>query len=243
MFKQKIFGIVLVIILAGAGGVIFNTGCYDDSEARVTIHLERNDLAGNSLQKDKRIIDRVLEFFSKKAEASAGWDGTHGPLTLTVTSSNFETLIFSIPATAISYTVVIPIHNNVKFEIYSTTSANNVPKNWAGGAIADIVVGDNNINLTMLPMTKISSFLGSPGSIPTLTIYWESSSPMVTSYKIYRATSPEGSFVNIGSTAGTSFVDSTGTPNVLYYYRISTVSTLGESVLCDYSSYTFPLQV
>jgi hypothetical protein len=45
MFSRKIYGIMIILLLA-AGVAITTTRCYDDkNEARVTIHLERNDLA------------------------------------------------------------------------------------------------------------------------------------------------------------------------------------------------------
>nr|HPJ43243.1 hypothetical protein [Spirochaetota bacterium] len=71
MFSRKITGIMIILLLA-AGIAITTTRCYDDkNEARVTIHLERNDLAAMGIQPqpEKHFIDRVLEFFSTRAEA------------------------------------------------------------------------------------------------------------------------------------------------------------------------------
>lgn len=54
------------------------------------------------------------------------------------------------------------------------------------------------------------------------------SSPAVTSYTIYRASSPSGSFSNIGTTSDTSYIDSGLPASTTFWYRVSATNTAGE---------------
>jgi len=67
MSGNKIFGIIFMLFITTASAAILSTGCYDDNEARVTIHLERNDLEALGIQPEKHFVDKVLEFFSTRA--------------------------------------------------------------------------------------------------------------------------------------------------------------------------------
>ncbi|HPS87769.1 MAG TPA: hypothetical protein PLY36_13550, partial [Spirochaetota bacterium] len=125
MSGNKIFGIIFMLFITTASAAILSTGCYDDNEARVTIHLERNDLAFQKEIKQKRVIDRVLEFFSTPAYAVIGWSSEHGQystLTLRIRSSSFSEMTYSIPQSATTYTVEVPSGKDITFEIISNTT-------------------------------------------------------------------------------------------------------------------------
>jgi len=237
MLRNNIFRIVVVLFVLTVSGVLLHTGCYqDDNDARVTINLNRSDLAlFNKPASDKRVVDRVLEFFSTPAYAVSGWDSTHGPLTLTVSGPSIDTSVFSIPQSSVSYTVTVPAVNNVTFEIYSTTTLNAVPKNWGGRATLSLYPGDQDITIMMIPMTKISTISG----FGLMSINWEPISAGISnasSYVIYRSDSVDGNFVkiteifNIGTT---NYTDPSVIIGMPYYYRISVNGINGEGILCD----------
>ncbi len=232
MNRNKILGIIVVFIVITTSSAIFSTGCYkDDNEARVTIHLERNDLAVNGTIPQKHIIDRILEFFSTPAVATSGWDATPRALTLVVTNPSIEKLTFSIPQNATSYNVIVPVADSMKFELFSTTINNAVPKNWGGEIISNLHPGDNNITIAMLPMTKIS---GAGGST-TLTVTWEAITAYVSSYKIYRSNNINGPYLLIGTqtTAQSTYNDNSAISATIYFYKVSIVYLGREGSLCD----------
>lgn len=227
MFNKKVYGIMIIIALA-AGISITTTRCYDDDkDARVTIHLERNDLANMGIQPEKRLIDRVLEFFSTPAYAVAGWDSTHGSLTLKVINESSEELTYSIPTGATTYTVEIPSGNNITLEVTSYTTGGAVSTNWGGHTTVNLGPGEQDITIYMIPMTII---IGAGGST-SLDVNWEPTS-FVTIYNIYRSTSSSGPFALIGTDTVPPYNDTTALSGVTYYYRISIVNTSGEGIMC-----------
>jgi hypothetical protein len=235
MLRNKIFRIIIVLFLTTASAAILSTGCYqDERDARVTINLQRNDLAENGIRQGKHLIDRILEFFSSPLEASFGWDDTHGPLTLTVSGSNIDTLIFSIPQTAESYTLTVPAVNNVNFVIYSTTTLNAVPKNWGGQITTSLSPGEQNLAIKMIPMTKVST-----AGFGNMTVSWEPISagiPNASSYRVYKSDSIDGTFtllIEIFNIGTTSYIDPAALVGVSYYYRVSVNGSDGEGVMCD----------
>lgn len=233
MFKQKIFGIVLVIILAGAGGIIFNTGCYDDSQARVTIHLERNDLAVNRLHNDKKIIDLIMEFFSKRAEASLPppWSNTQGSLNLVITSPAFDKKTFSIPIGVTTYSTIIPAANDVTFEVISTVSS---IKNWGGHTTVSVRPGEQNVTIKMIPMTYFHEYYCCN------TISWVPTTPApanADSYVIYRSLNSNGPYSILKTipniTTGTDIDTFNMEMDTTYYYKIAVSGSDGEGLLSD----------
>jgi hypothetical protein len=235
MLRNKIFRIIVVLFLTAASGAILSTGCYqDEKDARVTINLQRNDLAENVIKQEKHLIDRILEFFSSPLEASSGWDGTHGPLTLTVSGPNIETMIFSIPQTAVSYTITVPAVNNITFFIYSTTTLNAVPKNWGGQVTTSLSPGEQSLAIRMIPMTKVST-----SGFGMMSVSWEPISagiPNASSYIVYKSDTVDGTYskqTEIFNISTTSYIDPAALVGVTYYYRVSVNGSDGEGVLCD----------
>lgn len=239
MFSRKIFGIMIILLLA-AGIAITTTRCYDDkNEARVTIHLERNDLAAMGIQTKKHFIDKVLQFFSTPACAWSGWYYGIGELTLKITSTSFEEKTFLIPQSATTYTVTVPSAENVRFEVTSYITegeTGSIPKNWGGHSTLSLGPGDQDITINMIPMTLITGVDGtSPIEVTWIT---ENIPSYVTAYKVYRSINVNGPYTYINSVTiigalTTSYSDSSISLGQTYYYRISPVSTYGEGVMCD----------
>jgi fibronectin type 3 domain-containing protein len=79
---------------------------------------------------------------------------------------------------------------------------------------------------TPAPPTNIAATAQSSTSIK---IQWTASTG-ATSYKIYRDTSPSGTFTTLaGMSTTTSFTNTALTPNTTYYYKVSSVSASGTS--------------
>ncbi len=237
MFSRKIFVIIIILLLA-AGVSITTIRCYDDDkDARVTIHLERNDLAAMGIQPQKHIIDRVLEFFSTRAEATTvpEWFDIRTDLTLTVTSTSFDDMTFTLPANAQTFTVNIPSGSETTFTVTSQTDwlnpINNIQKNWGGQYTTKLGPGDMKISITMIPMTYIITV--DPPSTVTIdwAVYSISTVVPVSSYKIYRSTTIDGNYSLVSTTTSDTYTDPySGTR---YYYRISCVTARGEGVMSD----------
>jgi hypothetical protein len=218
MFSRKITGIMIILLLA-AGIAITTTRCYDDkNEARVTIHLERNDLAAMGIQPqpEKHFIDRVLECFSTRAEASIGWEDIRtNNLALTITSPSFEKISLTLPAGTTTYSIVIPSSKNVKFTVtheFPSMVTYTDEKNWGAHSTIDLGSGEQDINLKMIPMTYIISvILEEP-----IQVNWETANmySTIVSYKLYRSKSADGDYEFIGTTSNGGA--QTGTR---YYYR------------------------
>jgi len=232
MSGNKIFGIIFMLFITTASAAILSTGCYDDNEARVTIHLERNDLAFQKELKQKRVIDKILEFFSTPAEAVTAppWIETHGDLTLLIKSSSFETKSFSIPTPDVTYTVVVPAVNQVTFEVISISG---VTKNWGAHTTIDLIPGDQDVNINMIPIPQINLLGGD--------IAWSdtSLSTNTQSYNLYRSNSSNGPYSLLINTVSNGY--SYSPPSGTTYYKVSIMSTSGEEgVLSDYVFSTIP---
>lgn len=227
--------ITCLLILAVFISLFSVTGCYKDDEARVTIHIERNDLIGQKPVQKKWFIDRILEFFSTPAEASTppAWQSTHGNLTLTVSSSSFNDIVFTIPAGATNFSAIVPAANDVTFTI---TSTYNSVKNWGGYSTLKLSPGDDiDATINMLPMMSLII-----EAFGTVYIQWNTSSvpSHVTTYKVYKSSNQNGPYIFKGTVAGTGgdvgFSDSGVSFGVTYFYKVSAVSTIyGEGVFCD----------
>jgi hypothetical protein len=219
---------LLAITLFSAG--IFNSGCYlSDDETRVTIRLQRNDLGINTYIPEKRMIDRVLEFFSTRAYAG-GWVDERDNMILTIISTSFEDIVINLPTGATSFTTTVPSASNVTFRITAEGDSigYGIQKMWGGETVVNLLPGEQEIGISMMPMTWIT---GAGGSTP-ITVTWMTNNipAYVTSYQVYRADTAAGPYVYKGS--GTSFFnDSDVVFGRTYYYRVSTVSAYGEGVL------------
>lgn len=233
MGRQKVIGITVVIILFLVSAVILSSGCYNDNEARVTIHLERNDLAFQKNRIQKGFIDRVLAFFSTPAEAVSvdPWTDVHGDLTLVISSSEFETKIFSLTADTTVFTAIIPAVSGVNFTI---TSEYLGIKNWGGHKTLDISPGEQDLVLKMIPMTYFYDSGAGNWMI------WNPISPVQSnsdSYIIYRSDSPDGPFTELVkiSNIATGYYEDTF--NLImdntYYYKIAVSGSDGDGVLSD----------
>lgn len=238
MLKIKISGIIVVLFITATSAAIFNTGCYKDTnEARITIHLERHDLAFQKEMKQKKIIDRVLEFFSTPAYAGSTWFDVRDDLTLIVTGETFTEKIFTLPANSTTYSIILPANENVKFRITSqyTTDFNGVQKNWGGETIVFLSSGESDVIVKMLPMTFITGLGGST----EINISWLTMGipAYVTTYNVYRSTSADGTYSYIGSNAS-FLMDITALSGITYYYRVSAVTSYGEGIMSDPLSYS-----
>ena len=243
MINKNITRILVLLLIITAS--VLTSSCYNDEngDAVVTIHLERNDLAANGIQYKEGIIDKILNLFSSRAEASGTiWPSGKSNLILSITSDSFDKKTFTIPPASTSYTITLPaestaaltITSNDDWNIY-TTDPNQ--KNWGGQTTSTFKSGEQDITIQMLPMTYITSayrstnntinfiFTNSPDYMPTT----------VKSYKLYRSASIDGSYVYVKPTTTSPVNDTVGGA---YYYRVSTVCDLGdgvsrEGVMCD----------
>lgn len=234
MFKNKLTGILVILILISVMSAVINTACYNnDNEARVTIHLERNDLAASTVHvKEKYLIDRILEFFSTRAEAVSPplWNSTHGNLTLTVSSPAFDDKVFVIPFGDTEYSIILPAVQNVTFTIISVFST---VKNWGGHKTISLVPGEQDLNINMIPIPQINLSGGD--------IAWSdtSSSTNTQSYNLYRSNSSNGPYSLLINTSSNGYFYSP--PSGTTYYKVSIISTSGEEgVMSDYVSSTIP---
>lgn len=241
MNRIKIFGIIMMLLMAIVSAVILNNGCYkDDNDARVTIYLQRNDLALKNDQYKTNIIEKVFQFFSTRAEAfSPEWqDIRSNDLTLIVSSPFLENRIYVIPANSTIYSVIIPVAKSVTFTIthkyFDNLVTSTDQKNWGGEVTVDLVSGDQDLSIKMIPMTWISSISVATGP-PSIQLYWVINSihSSVSSYNIYRSTSLEGPYFLLANTASRPYYDTSAVIGTRYYYRISTSSIYGEGVKCD----------
>lgn len=240
MFSRKIFGIMIILLLA-AGVAITTTRCYDDDkDARVTIHLERNDLAAMGIQPKKHFIDRVLEFFSTRAEAGGWQDIRTNDLTLTISGHSYEDKVFTLPSGTTTYSISVPPANDLTItathEYWETYSGppDAYEKNWGGEIKIDLGPGDHEVSIQMKPMTWITNVSVATG----LLVSWYSSSihSSVSSYNLYRSLSIDGPYTKIytsPSSAISSYTDTATVVGTRYYYRLSTNSTYGEGVMSD----------
>ncbi|HOP64894.1 MAG TPA: hypothetical protein PK906_16065 [Spirochaetota bacterium] len=227
MQKRKFYTIIILLVLA-AGVALTTTMCYDDNDkdARVTIHLERNDIAYMGIQPEKHFIDRILEFFSTRAEAG-GWDDDRTDLTLTVTSDSFYDLTFALPSEAETFTTTVPSGNNITFTItnYFDTIGYGYQKGWGGHTTLNLGPGDQDIEIKMIPMTWITNV--NP-------VQWYGLSQYITSYNLYKSTDENGPYSKIVSnTTLTSYTDNDVSAGHTYYYRVSVNNENGEGVLSD----------
>jgi hypothetical protein len=218
--KQKITGLLILIVFISMFSV---TGCYNDNEARVTIHIVRNDLVGQKPVQKKWFIDRILEFFSTAAYGK--WYDNHtDPLTLTISSNSFEDKVYTIPAGATTFSTIIPTGNNITFKIthyYISQSQ----MNWGGIITTDISPGEQDITIKMIPIIIIlyhncCNYVG---------WMWDSTPPAnATGYYIYRI----AMVTPIGESSYTDN-DVTLVMDTTYYYKVSIYGSDGEGVLSD----------
>jgi hypothetical protein len=226
---------LLIIVVTIISISVFSSSCYDDNgDAVVTIHLERNDLVamGISPKHELSIIDKILNFFSTRAEAAPTWNASKSDLTLTITSDSFEDMQFTIPSTATEYKVTVAPGSNATFTITSETDWDggsiNIQKNWGGHTTFFLIPGSQEITIQMLPMTFITSV-----SVSTdIWIYWATGGihSSVQSYKVYRSTSINDKYSFIGSSLTGTF-NHANPGGITYFYKVSTVCDLGDSIL------------
>ena len=247
MFSRKIFGIMIILLLA-AGIAITTTRCYDDkNEARVTIHLERNDLAAMGIQTKKHFIDRVLEFFSTRAEAiiSYEWTDTNRTVscsvTLHVTSPSFEEITYPIAYNATEFTIIIPSSKNTTLTIISSITGN---KNWGGHQTLDLGPGDQDISIKMIPMTRMTGNDGSPPAVNIAIDYFDIKPSNASAINIYRSNNINGPYNKIGTiTSITNQILYYDNNNIVsgatYYYKVSVSGSDGEGVLSDVYTISF----
>ena len=242
MYYRKISAVIIIFTLSLASVLIFNSGCFiSDDETRVTINLQRNDLGFNNYIPEKRLIDRILEFFATRAEAVTAqlWSDVKGDMTLTISSSSFDNKVFDIPASTTSYTVIIPAVSNVTFTLVTSS------KNWGGHSTVSLAPGEQELLIKMIPMV---AFWNKEGSYPSYNLHFYTfyddgfggtpppTPGNVDGFYIYRASDINGQYAkiateNINSTFFTE-IDALETGST-YYYKISVFGCDGEGVLSD----------
>ncbi|PKL17693.1 MAG: hypothetical protein CVV49_09890 [Spirochaetae bacterium HGW-Spirochaetae-5] len=225
---------LLIIVMAIISISVFSNSCYDDNgDAVVTIHLERNDLAAMGVQYREGIIDKILNFFSTRAEAG-GWQPTKTLVTLTVSSGCFNEQVFTISPTTTTFTTTLPSGCETTFTV--TSSYDDIfmtytfQKNWGGQTNLILTPGEQDIRIQILPMAFISGW-----NTVSHQVGWAepsgSSAYTIVSYNIYRSTSIHGKYNYIGSSTNTPYIDSAIGGTTRYYYKLSTLSKLNDNIL------------
>ncbi len=233
--KRYISYSVILAILLSTALVVFNR-CSVGNTTRVTIHLKTHEIS-NTRGKTS-IFDKISLLLFKPVYAMAGWSSTWDSLQLVVSGPGMETITTDIPPLATSYTIEVLSGADREFTIYSYTSANNVPKNYGGRTVLTLNPGEEStINIVMRPMTRITNQYTSTS---TITIVWEDTGSYDVGYNVYRSTNPDGPYINIGNTINSTYNDYPVTYNVMYYYKVSVLTTTGEGIPCDYISQLGP---
>lgn len=242
--KKRYISISSLIALLFTGLIMFTGSCYDD-ETRVTIHLQRNDLAAMGIQPEPElsIIDKILNFFSTPAEATSvpSWSDDRTDLILTVTNGSTVVMTTTIPANATTYTTSVPAGYTATLTITADTDwgypTGNIHKNWGGQTTITLKPGEEiDITIQMMPMTYIYSVnMGTS----TIDIFWRtnriSDTITVNSYRIYKSAEIDGDYTFLTETtsSATGEAYTPPSPPSKYYYRVSCVTSRGEGVMCD----------
>ncbi len=225
----------------------------DNNTATVTLNIDSSSIGFKQEMKQFPLIDRFLLLFSEKAYAITAWVSGTTKISLTVSGQGMDNITADIPfsyssPTTISYTIQVPAGTQRKFSIVSSAvSGGQVAKNWGGKTLVDLSPGDLvNININMVPMTFITllyNMLG-PG---VLGVYWQQGTGYPAyvnsgSVRIYRSDAPNGQFSLVQTSPfSTSYVSDTGLQSgKTYYYKVSVVTTYGESAQSDYLSQVAP---
>ena len=228
-----------------AACMLFNTGCASGDEARVTLKLQRNDLAqaGIKAEREVRLIDKILNFFSTPAYAGSTWEATKGTLALEIEHPALGKITVPLATGATEYTTVLPVAKGVKFTIRSAIENDgygNIYSNWGGQVTADLQTTDDNVlTVIMLPIVPIWNFSGTNASVCSYTPVSNISNPAI---ELWRSETPTGEYIKINSisasTAVYSIPDNSGASGT-YYYKTRFVGTVAgvqaEGVLSDYS--------
>jgi fibronectin type 3 domain-containing protein len=87
------------------------------------------------------------------------------------------------------------------------------------------------------PAPSVPSNLTATGGINSVALVWQSAAS-ASLYNVKRAPASAGTYVTIGSTTGTNYVDGNVTNGVTYYYKTSSVNGWGESSNSAFASAT-----
>jgi formylglycine-generating enzyme required for sulfatase activity len=245
--KSKLFLKTIISIILGA--TILLSGCNkDEGYATVTIRFKDHSISTNSSQ--KHIIDRILEFFSKPAYAA--WNFPCNRLTLSISGDNIEDQFFDTGHIAggigdHTFTAVIPAVDNVSFQVLSYNGTETQP-NWGGISTVSLRPGNQDVDITIIPMTRITN-IGYAGNSVTITFDGITSANYYSGYNIYRSTDANRGYelikknMTVGGTPSSAVYNDTAPNNITYYYRVSVISKDGvEGLLCD-SEFVLPNMV
>ena len=244
--NMKKFSAAVVLLFTFTGLTLLSLNCYNEDDARVTIHLERNDLAATGIQpgSELSVIDRILNFFSTPAEATSvpQWNDDRTDLKFTVMNGKTTVMTATIPANATSYTTFIPAGYNATIIITAKTDwlnpVGNIHNCWGGQTVTELKPGEDiEITIQMIPMTYISDVnLGTS----TIDIFWQTyqitSVKAVSGYRIYKSTEIDGDYSYLTQTTGSGFGEAynpSNPPSSKYYYRVSCLVGSVEGVMCD----------
>lgn len=240
---------VLITVLFVVSMAFTLVQCDHDGMARVTIHIQNEAYAGNQ----DSIIDKFFKIFSTEAFA---WSSLHGDgdgiLTLTISGNNIATIVTTIPPTQSSFTTELPANNEITFRLtfYNNDSQFNT---FGGQETVTLNMGDNDITVTMIPITIINWAVNVQDPIGII-VGWDRLP--VSGYNLYRSTSENGSYINVNQslivnpisspTANPDYTDDATVIPLLeegqtYFYRVSAFATDGkeglfsDAVSCQYT--------
>ncbi|HWB58565.1 MAG TPA: glycosyl hydrolase [Chthoniobacteraceae bacterium] len=149
----------------------------------------------------------------------------------------------SIPTSAVYYNSTTGVRTYVVYNPQATTQAVSVYNN--GSIVGTMTIpgytgiSTTNANYTA-PAPGAPSGVAASAAISQITLNWN---PVAgaSSYNIKRATSSGGPYTTIGSSSTTTYTDSGAMPGTVYYYVITAVNSIGESVYStQVNSYSLP---
>lgn len=226
--------VIAISFLLTVSAALTLVQCDHSNMARLTIHIQ-NDLYA---QKSDSVIDKLLGFISTKVYAM-DWNPNHsssdGTLTLYVTGNGIE-IEANIPPGNATYTLELPAGNEVNIKLLFETTEGQVQTTWGGQKTISLDMGNNDVSITMLPMTEFDENFIPPAAPPPVYFQWYSISltldpePTI-EYNIYRAALPGGpqlnaptddKYIKIHSTSGSGpFTDNDWENHIVYFYKIS----------------------
>lgn len=133
----------------------------------------------------------------------------------------------------------MPAVADVTFEVRSFNGTDTKP-NWGGIKTESLRPGNQDIDITMIPVTEIMS--ATQSSLSTAVITFDNIGlTYCKGYNIYRSTEENGDYKLIGykpNAAGAlSYIDDAVSVNTAYYYRVSVINgNDAEGLLCNAGS-------
>jgi len=105
------------------------------------------------------------------------------------------------------------------------------------GSTLQVVGNDIVLNLAQTSLAGPPTGVTATASGTQVTVSWTAATN-ATGYIIYRSTSPNGTYTNIGTSTGTSYTDNSATNGVTYYYKVVSTNGGGNSALSSSATVT-----